>query len=52
MKKQKFHCLNCGFDFVLDLYEKKEAEEVHHKGISTGKPHCPKCNRTDLRKER
>ncbi len=48
MRKQKFHCLNCGHDFLEEVLEEGEAAQLR---VSTRPVCCPRCKRQDLRKE-
>lgn len=50
-EKKRFQCLNCGCQFeeeVLTFEEQRKAREEYRPTRSV---HCPKCNRTDIRKE-
>jgi DNA-directed RNA polymerase subunit RPC12/RpoP len=49
MITKKWHCNNCGNEFVAEVYEKGEAER---KRENPSPLQCPKCNRADLREER
>lgn len=46
----RYRCKNCGKRFETHILEPHEKEDYRRKGIPTGPVHCPRCNRTDLRK--
>ena len=48
MVTKRFQCLNCGFEFKAEIFEEGEADA---KRLPSGPVHCPRCNRTDVRKE-
>ncbi len=41
MKDQRFICRECGFKFVVKIYEDGEAEE---KRVQGGPVVCPRCH--------
>jgi len=45
MKKRKFKCKRCGYEFEKEVFEPGEAEE---KQASSSPVICPKCRSTDL----
>ena len=45
MRKQKFKCKKCGYEFVMEVLEDRERERDPHRGSPV---HCPKCQNTDL----
>lgn len=40
MKKQRYHCRHCGFEFVEEVFEPGESEE---KGIPGYPLRCRRC---------
>jgi DNA-directed RNA polymerase subunit RPC12/RpoP len=48
MVRRRFHCLSCGHDFETEVFEPGEAEK---KRLPASAVRCPRCNRTDLRRE-
>ncbi len=49
-KTDSFRCLNCGHRFKAEVLEKEELIEARQENRPTGTVHCPKCNRTDIRR--
>jgi len=41
MKKAKFLCRRCPYEFVIEIFEAGEAEEKRLRGVP---PSCPKCH--------
>lgn len=47
---ERFQCLSCGHQFVVDVLTKMESEEARRENKPVSGIHCPKCNRKDVRK--
>ena len=41
MKKAKFLCKRCPYEFVIEIFEPGEKEEKRLRGV---RPSCPKCH--------
>lgn len=46
----RFRCNNCGHKFEDEVLDQYEAREARRNNQRTSPIHCPKCNRTDLRR--
>jgi rubredoxin len=43
MKKAKFKCKRCGYEFVKEIFEPGEAEEKRIPSSPIDNLRCPKC---------
>jgi rubredoxin len=44
-------CLNCGYRFNYEELTPDEVREAQRRRQPVSKIQCPRCNRTDLRRE-
>lgn len=49
-ERKKYRCNNCGERFEVDVLSKEEEREYDRQNRPYSPVHCPKCNRTDIRK--
>lgn len=48
----RYRCRNCGEKFAAEVLTEDEVREARRRHQGTSSIHCPKCNRTDLEKDR
>ncbi|ACK86165.1 zinc ribbon domain-containing protein [Methylorubrum extorquens] len=46
----QYRCLNCGHRFETRALTEEEAREARRRNERLSAVHCPRCNRTDIRK--
>ena len=46
----RFRCNNCGHRFEVEVLDEYERREARRRDQPTSPVHCPKCNRTDIRR--
>ena len=47
----RFRCNNCGHRFKTEGLSEGEHREVLRRNRPTSPVHCPKCRRTDIRRD-
>jgi DNA-directed RNA polymerase subunit RPC12/RpoP len=48
----RYRCLNCGNHFVCEVLSPEEVRDAQRRGRYLSAVHCPKCNRTDIERDR
>jgi hypothetical protein len=50
-ERRCYHCLNCGYQFVIDVLTPGEKRKFQKRNLPFYRVACPKCHQTDVVKK-